>query len=96
MPGFNLKHTAHQEHTTSSNPISSMHVEDAKLYMLSDLSECDHHKYCLDSLATVEDWLHHAEVTDSLESLHHHLKTHSFTNQFKIANVMGQIRNTCT
>ena len=71
-----------------------MHVEDAKLYMPSDLSECNHCKYCLDSLATVEDRLRHAETTDSLESLRHHLRTCSFTNQFKIANVTGQIRNT--
>jgi hypothetical protein len=42
----------------------------------------------------MEDHLRFAEASDSLETLHHQLRTCSFTNRFKIANVTGQIHNT--
>lgn len=42
----------------------------------------------------MEDRLRFAEASDSLENLRHHLRTRSFTNRFKIANVTGQIHNT--
>jgi hypothetical protein len=62
--------------------------------MPSDLSVTNRRKYCPDRLATIEDRLRHAEASDSLEDLRHHLRTRSFTNRFKIANVTGQIHNT--
>jgi hypothetical protein len=71
-----------------------MHVEDSKLYLPSDLSESDRHKYCLGGLSDMKDHFQFAEVSDTLENLHHHLRTRSFTNHFKIANVTGQIHNT--
>ena len=71
-----------------------MHVEDTKLYMPSDFSEPDRRKYCPGGLAGMEDRLRYAEASDSLETLRHHLRTRSFTNRFKVANVTGQIHNT--
>jgi hypothetical protein len=94
MPGFDPKNSAHLERLASSNPSSPVHVEDSKLYMPSDLSVSDCRKYCPDGLATIEDRLRYAEASDSLENLCHHLRTRSFTNRFKIANVTGQIHNT--
>ena len=47
MPGFDPKNSVHLEHLASSpNTSTSVHVEDCKLYMLSDLSHSDRHKYC--------------------------------------------------
>jgi hypothetical protein len=94
MPGFDAKGTAHQEHLASSKPSDAVHVEDCKLYMPSDLSVANRRKYCPGGLATIEDRLRHAEASDSLENLRHHLCTRSFTNRFKIANITGQIHNT--
>ena len=93
MPGFDPKNNAHMEHTTS-NPSHSVHVEDSKLYMPSELAGPDRHKYCPGGLAGLEDRLRHAEASDSLETLRHHLRTRSFTNRFKVANITGQIHNT--
>jgi hypothetical protein len=42
----------------------------------------------------MEDRLRYAEAMDALENLRHHLRTRSFTNRFKIANVTGQVHNT--
>lgn len=89
MPGFDPKSSV-----TSSDPSPSAHIEDAKLYMPSELSETYRRKYCPGGLAAMEDQLRHAEASDSLENLRHQLRTRSFTNRFKIANVTGQIRNT--
>lgn len=94
MPGFDPKGSAHREHLASDDPSCCAHVEDWKLYMPSELSAQDRRKHCPAGLAATEDRLRHAEATDSLESLRHHLRTRSFTNHFKIANVTGQIRNT--
>lgn len=70
------------------------HVEDFPLYMPSELTKADARKYCPNGLAGTEDRIRYAEATDALESLRHHLRTRSFANRFKIANVTGQIRNT--
>jgi hypothetical protein len=94
MPGFDPKNNTHLEHQPSSNPSASIHVEDSKLYMPSDLTDADHCKYCPGGLAGMEDQLRFAEASDSLETLRHHLCTRSFANRFKINNVTGQIRNT--
>ena len=95
MPGFDLKNHAHTEHLASTDPSHSVHVEDCKLYLPSELSELDHRKYCPGRLATMEDHLHHAKASNSLENLCHHLRTCSFTNHFKVANIIRQIHNTC-
>jgi hypothetical protein len=94
MPGFDPKSRSHADRSSSSTSSRSVHVEDSTLYMPSDLSEADRRKYCPNGLAAMEDRLRHAEATDSLESLRHQLRTRSFTNRFKIANVTGQIHNT--
>jgi hypothetical protein len=94
MPGFDPKNHAHTERLASTDPSRSAHVEDSKVYMPSELSESDRRKYCPGGLATMEDCLRHAEVSDSLENLRHQLRTRSFTNRFKVANVTGQVHNT--
>jgi hypothetical protein len=94
MPGFDPKSHAHAEHLASTNPSHAMHVEDCKVYMPSELTESDRRKYCPGGLAAMEDRLRYAEASDSLENLRHQLRTRSFTNRFKVANVTGQIRNT--
>jgi hypothetical protein len=94
MPGFDPKNSAHLERLASPNDSTSVHVEDSKLYLPSDLSESDRRKYCPGGLSDMEDRLRFAEASDTLENLRHHLRTRSFTNRFKIANVTGQIHNT--
>ena len=94
MPGLDPKNSAHLERLASADPSHSVHVEDCKLYMPSDLSASDRCKYCPNGLSAMEDRLRHAEASDSLESLRHHLRTRSFTNRFKVANITGQIHNT--
>jgi hypothetical protein len=93
MPGLDPKNRTHIEGVAESNSSRSVHVEDSKLYMPSDLSLADHNKYCPGGLPAMEDRLRFAEASDSLEDLRHHLRTRSFTNHFKVANVTGQIRN---
>jgi len=94
MPGFDPKGSAHLERLASDDPSHCVHVEDCKLYMPSGLSAQDRRKYCPAGLAAMEDRLRHTEATDSPENLRHHLRTRSFTNRFKLANVTGQIHNT--
>ena len=96
MLSFDPKNSAHIEHLALPNATTSMHVEDCKLNMPSDLLQSDHHKYCPGGLSDMEDHLRFAEACDTLENLCHHLQTHSFANHFKIANVTGQIQNTHT
>lgn len=69
------------------------HVEDFPLWMPSELSKSDVCKYCPNGLAAVEDRIRFAEASDVLERLCHHLRTRSFANKFKIANITGQVRN---
>ena len=95
MPGFDPKNSAHLERLTLPDTSTSVHVEDCRLYMPSDLSQSDCRKYCPGGLSDMEDRLRFAEACDTLENLRHHLQTRSFANRFKIANVTGQIHNTC-
>jgi hypothetical protein len=94
MPSFDPKNSAHLERLASPDPARPAHVEDCKLYMPSELSELDRHRYCPAGLAAMEDRLRYAEASDALEDLRHQLRTRSFTNRFKVANVTGQIHNT--
>jgi hypothetical protein len=92
MPGFDPKNCTQTER--SGTVTSSTHIEDAKLYLPSELAAADRRKYCPNGLAAMEDRIRYAEAFDALEDLRHHLRTRSFTNKFKIANVTGQIKNT--
>ena len=94
MPGFDPKNSAHLERLTLPDTSTSVHVEDCRLYMPSDLSQSDCRKYCPGGLSDMEDRLQFAEACNTLENLHHHFRTRSFANRFKIANVTGQIHNT--
>lgn len=69
-------------------------VEDFVLYLPSELNASDRRKFCPNGLPELEDRVRYAEACDSLESLRHHLRTRSFANTFKIANVTGQVQNT--
>jgi hypothetical protein len=96
MPGFDPRNYTDTEHndSTNSNISSTTAVENTKLYMPSELSASDRRKFCPNGLASVEDRIRFAEASDSLEDLRHHLRTRSFTNKFKIANITGQRKNT--
>lgn len=76
------------------SPSADVDVEDCKLYMPSDLSVADQGKYCPGGLVEMEDHLRFAEASDALEGLRRQLRTRSFTNHFKVANITGQISNT--
>lgn len=69
-------------------------VEDFILYLPSDFNATDRRKFCPNGLPELEDRVRYAEACDSLETLRHHLRTRSFANRFKVANVTGQINNT--
>lgn len=69
------------------------HVEDFPLFLPSELTKNERRKYCPNNLADTEDRIRFAEALDALERLRHHLRTRSFANIFKIANITGQIRN---
>ncbi|KIM82772.1 hypothetical protein PILCRDRAFT_7683 [Piloderma croceum F 1598] len=95
MPGFNPRYYNNTDVSDSnSNSNTPMMVENTKLYMPSELSASNRRKFCPNGLASLEDRIRFAEASDSLEDLQHHLRTRSFTNKFKIANVTGQRKNT--
>jgi hypothetical protein len=94
MPGFDAKSHANMLRTSSLDDTVPTHVEDSRLFLPSELNSRNRRKYCTAGLADLESRLRHAEATDALEDLRHHLRTRSFTNRFKIANVTGQINNT--
>lgn len=71
-----------------------LQVEDYVLYLPSDLNANDRRQFCPNGLSELEDRVRYAEACDSLETLRHHLRTRSFANRFKVANVTGQINNT--
>lgn len=87
MPGFN-----HAERASATD--APTHIEDFILYLPSDLGDAERRKYCVRGLVTIEDRLRFAEATDQLERCRHHLRTRSFANKFKLANVTGQTMNT--
>lgn len=99
MPTFDPKnYTPHRGATvagpSASGVTTSLNVEDFTLWLPSDLGVDDRRKYCSPGLAEVEERIRFAEATDALETLRHHLRTRSFTNKFKVANMTGQIHNT--
>jgi len=94
--GFDAKSHANTLCASSLNNTILTHVEDSWLFFPLELNSWNHQKYCAVGLADLKNRLQHAEATDGLEDLCHHLCTCSFTNRFKITNVMGQINNTCS
>jgi len=57
MPGFDPRNYTNTKHndSTDSNILSTTAIENTKLYMPSELSALDHHKFCPNNLASVED-----------------------------------------
>ena len=94
MPGFDSSNHRHSLPSAARNDTTPTAVEDVSLFLPSELNDHDHRRYCPAGLAGLENRLRYAEATDALEDLRHHLRTRSFTNRFKIANVTGQINNT--
>ena len=90
MLGFDSQHMAHLLQSALPNTVSAVHVEDAILFMPSDLSDNLRRQHCAPGLASVEDRLRYAEAYESLDHLRHHLRNRTFTNRFKIKNVTGQ------
>lgn len=86
MPGFDPA-----QHEPDPAPVN---VEDFVLHMPSGLTKARVRRFCPHGIAELEDRIWFAQATDALESVRHHLRTRSFANQFKIANVTGQIQNT--
>ena len=70
-------------------------IKDFKLYLPSSLSPCTHCQFCQPSLLQMEECIWDAEAHDAFEDLQHHLHTWSHANKWKIANITGQIHNTC-
>src|ERR1700734_1413833 len=94
MPGFDSSNHRHSLPSAARNDTTPTAVEDVSLFLPSELNDHDRRRYCPAGLAGLENRLRYAEATDALEYLRHHLRTRSFTNRFKIANVTGQINNT--
>jgi hypothetical protein len=57
MPGFDPKNSAHLERLAAPSVTATLHVEDCKLYMPSELSDSNRRKYCSAGLASMEDRL---------------------------------------
>lgn len=87
MPTFDP--FSHADPTTASSE-----VEGYILYLPSELNSSDRRKFCPNGLAELEDRVRYAEACDALETLRHHLRTRSFANKFKVANITGQVNNT--
>jgi hypothetical protein len=94
MPGFDHRNCTADLQGSADSTASSKNVKNTKLYMPSELNASNRRKFCPNGLALTEDRIWFAEASDALEDLHHHLHTCSFTNKFKVANVMGQKKNT--
>lgn len=82
------------DHHSYADTPSPENVEDFKLYMPSSIPLHSRRKFCQPSLLHAEERIRDAEAHDALEDLRHHLRTRSYANQWKIANVVGQIHNT--
>jgi hypothetical protein len=94
MPGLDAQHLAHLERSALPHNTTSVHVEDIKLFMPSELPAESRRRFCTPDLVNIEDRLRYAEAHDSLDRLRHHLRTRTFTNTFKTKNVTGQKHNT--
>lgn len=92
MPGLDPK--ALSLSTPSDVPGRVTYIEDCKLYMPSELPVSERRRYCSDDLLKMEERLSEGDAFDALERLLHHLRTRSFINRFKVANITGQVRNT--
>lgn len=91
MPGVDAQVLAHEARSSST---ASVHIEDAKLFMPSELSAIQRQEYCREGIVATEARLRQAEAFDSLEDLRRHLRTRTYMNRFKVKNVTGQKANT--
>lgn len=102
MPGVDAQVLAHALRTSTpsstsssiSKTAASIHIEDAKLFLPSELTRVEREEFCTENLASIEERLRHSEASDALEKIRRQLRTRTFTNQFKIKNVTGQRLNT--
>lgn len=91
MPGVDAQVLAHKSRQSSTAPV---HIEDAKLFMPSELDATQRDEYCREGVVDTENRLRYAEAFESLEDLRRHLRTRTYMNRFKIKNVTGQKDNT--
>lgn len=91
MPSVDAQVLAHESRSSSTTPV---HIEDAKLFMPSELTSTQREEYCHEGIADTENRLRYAEAFDSLEDLRRQLRTRTYISRFKIKNVTGQKANT--
>lgn len=91
MPGVDAQVLAHAARSSST---SAIHIEDAKLFMPSELNLIQREEYCREGVVAVENRLRYAEAFESLEDLRRLLRTRTYINRFKIKNITGQKDNT--
>lgn len=106
MPGVDAQVLAHALRTAQppssnstttasrSRSAASIHIEDAKLFLPSELTRIEREEFCTEDLPSIEDRLRYSEASDALEKIRRQLRTRTFTNHFKIKNVTGQKLNT--
>lgn len=86
--------SAHSTTTSSTARPASIHIEDAKLFLPSELTRVQRNEFCTHDVASIEERIRYSEASDALEKIRRQLRTRTFTNQFKIKNVTGQRLNT--
>lgn len=94
MPGVDAQVLAHEARLSSKSPATAVHVEDATLFMPSELTNRQRDEYCVEGLAEIENRLRYAEAFESLEELRRHLRCRTYMNRFKVKNITGQKDNT--
>lgn len=94
MPGVDAQVLAHEARLSSNSSTSPVHVEDAVLFMPSELTNLQRAEYCNEGIAEVENRLRYAEAFESLEELRRQLRCRTYMNRFKVKNVTGQKDNT--
>lgn len=94
MPGVDAQVLAHEARLSSKSPTTSVHIEDAVLFMPSELATIPRAEYCIEGLPEIENRLRYAEAFESLEELRRQLRCRTYMNRFKVKNVTGQKDNT--
>lgn len=91
MPGVDAQVLAHEARSSST---AAIHIEDAKLFLPSELNAIQREEYCREGIVASENRLRYAEAFESLEELRRLLRTRTYLNRFKVKNVTGQKDNT--
>lgn len=91
MPGVEAQVLSHNARSSSTDAV---HIEDAKLFMPSELNALQREEYCQEGIVSSETRLRQAEAFDSLNDLRRQLRTRTYMNRFKVKNVTGQKDNT--